>query len=285
MLATMQPVPANGVQRQAGPGKLVPASMAALPSPFCEYLLARGGLHLWFAEFLKWRSDLLHGRTLAALQSIPAPGWSLPREQAVAIIQADLGESAAEAAATLSTEAFWSGGAGCAFRARFEGREVVIQFSRSPFAPAEFAALERSLAAFRDQALESPPGAIHLLQFREWTRTGLSTGAGRRLLEAVSAYRGETVTLFPEPVARLCSDRLLGYTWLDGEPLLGQAALSGRPELLQKWLETMLEQVCLFSVVDADARLDNLVLTPAGRIGLRVPPGFWRSHRCMCGAC
>ena len=273
MLATAQPIPADETQRESRQVYPVPTARGSVPSAFCEFLREQGGLHLWFAEFLQWRADLVRARTLLALQALPKPAWILPRDEASAILLADLGDDGTAMSASLSESPYWSDGLICAYRARLDLREVVLQFSRPPFEPAEFKALERSLRSWRGEIEEWRFDAGVLVQFREWLRVGLSAAAGRRLLHAVNEYKGNAITVFPEPVDRLCSDRVLGYTWLEGRPL-GELVASGVPEASQKWCETMLEQVCLFSVVDAGSRLDNLVLTPAGQVGLRIPPRF-----------
>ena len=273
MLATVPPIPADETQRESRQVYPVPTARGSVPSQFCEFLQGQGGLHLWFAEFLQWRADLVRARTLLALQTLPKPAWTLSREEASVIVCADLGEVGAAVAATLSATPFWNDGLICVYRARLDLREVVLQFSRSPFTPVEFKTLERSLAGWRGEIEEWRFDEGVFLQFREWLRVGLSASAGRRLLHAVQEYKGDAVTLFPEPIDRLCSERVLGYTWLEGRTLT-ELVTAGVPEASQKWCETMLEQVCLFSVVDAGSRLDNLVLTSSGQIGLRIPPRF-----------
>lgn len=273
MLATIQPVPADGSLWGSPP---LHASWPAPPraaSPFCEFLREQGGIHLWFGEFLKWRSDLLRSRTLLGLQSLPTPSWIISREEAAAIVQADFGDASPAVAGSLSESPCWSTGFNCAYRARADDRDLVLQFTRPAFHVTEFAALERSLAQWEDEALEGRLGGIAVSQFGEWTRVGLAPAAGRRLLEAVREYPGSALTVFPEPIARLCSDRVLGYAWVEGQSL-EELVAAGHAEALQKRFETMLEQLCLFSVVDADGFASCLVLTPPGQIGLRFPPRF-----------
>ncbi len=273
MLATIQPVPADHSLWASPPLHASRNASFRSASPFCEFLRERGGLHLWFGEFLKWRSDLLRSRTLLGLRSLPTPSWTISREQAAAIIRADFSGVSPSVADSLSDSPCWSTGFNCAYRARADDRDVVLQFTRPPFHASEFAALERSLAQWEDVALEGHLGKIAVGQFREWTRLGLAPAAERRLLEAVREYPGSALTVFPEPIAHLCSDRVLAYAWLDGQSL-EELLPAGHAEALQKRVETMLEQFCLFSVVDADGFDGSLVLTPAGQIGLRFPPRF-----------
>ncbi len=273
MLTTIQPVPTGGFVRE--PPQLLdnrPARAGAV-SPFCEFLREQGGIHLWFAEFLKWRSDLLRSGTLLGLQSLPAPSWSMSREEARVVVQAEFGDADSLLSNSLSASPCWSSGFNCAYRARADNRDVVFQFNRPAFHSAEFAALERSLARWKDEALEGRLGPEVMSQFLEWTRAGAAPSSGRRLLEAAREYSGSALTAFPEPIVRLCSDRVLGYAWLEGQPL-DELLAGGHAEALQKWFETTLEQLCLFSVVDADGLVENLVVTPEGRIGLRFPPRF-----------
>jgi len=229
---------------------------------------------LVFAEFLRWRADLLPSDILLLLADVAAESWRLSRDEAAALVRAEFGEAGSVLAATLGAEACWAGSLRCAFRARHTDREIVLQFTRPPIAPDEFATMERGLAAFReDESFGHVFTKPVFQQFRDWVAVGASAKRECRMLEAVGHFEAGSVTEFPKPIPAFCSDRVLALEWIEGEPLTGLVG-SGRKQALEKWIESLLEQMCLFSAIDSDFGTDRAVLTPAGKIGLRYSSRF-----------
>ena len=228
-----------------------------------------GGLFPSFALFLAGRADLLPSPYLHEIRKIrlsqkisPAP--TLDRELARRI---------SGVAAIRATPGF------DAFRAVYQNRSIIVEVYRSDSNPIP----EKTWEDFRKKVrkLDDGPEAVIwatpvLEQFREWLQIQADVERKRKMLGNLQDFQSHSVSRFPRLIPELQQPTCLVYEAMEGVPLdrellpnSGTAAKS-----LQILAESILEQALLLSLIDTEARLENLLVLPDGGLGFRVLPAW-----------
>jgi hypothetical protein len=192
----------------------------------------------------------------------------MPRAEAESAIRGNLGVKGEPIADSLAEAPLWSTLTSCAWRAAFEGRDVLVQITRPAVPVREFARFKDSVRGLQEPGVAAALTQETLAEFETWLRLGEAPGRERSYLETLEEFPQTTFVEYPRLVAEACSGSILCQEWVEGEPL---SALfeQGANNLHAKLAEAVLEQACVVSVVDADMDLDTLVLKPDGRLAMR----------------
>ena len=166
-----------------------------------------------------------------------------------------------------------------AFRAVYQNRSIIVEVYRSDFKPVP----EKYWADFckKVQKLDDGPEAVIstapvLEQFREWLQIQADVDRKRKMLANLQDFQSRLVSRFPHLIADLQRPSCLVYEAMEGVPLDQElrpnSSTAGKS--LQILAEAILEQALLLSLIDTEARMENLLILPDGRLGFRVLPAW-----------
>jgi hypothetical protein len=243
---------------------------SALPRPnrFRLALEEAGGLFTLFGQFLSGRADLLPSDYLGPLRSIRVRRNESLSPTSVPEIRDRI------------VQGEWLRTAPCSeiYAATFQERPVVTEI----FLPAEavgsepeFQQLERQLRLLKHSVEAAIGSPLVLGQFREWLALEADVERKRTMLRNLQDIPFPCVSRFPRLVPELQSARCLAYERVEGSSLA--EALSSETEAaaaLDRWSESWLEHPLLFSLLDADATVENYLLLPDGGVGFRTLPAL-----------
>jgi hypothetical protein len=239
---------------------------AALPRParFRLGLEESRGLFPVFGRFLAGRADLLASPYLHELRNL-----RLPEPPAAA--------APAELTAMVSELRILRSAPGRdVFGGLFRGTPVTIEiFHRNPQAAPqrEWELFSRHIRELNDQPESAVTKELVLEQFREWLQAQGDRERKRTLLANLREIPSDSIFQFPKLVPELQSEAWIGYEAAQGEafePLLLEP--DGATKNLDLLAQGFLEQCLLFSLVDAEFRLEELLLLEGGRLGFRTVP-------------
>lgn len=272
-----------GLKTSRGWGSPVPHPSHGSLSPaarFRQALEELGGLHTEFASFLSWRADLLRTDYLGRLRQVRRQAPPIPRPEFDRILQSEL----PSLSAALETQPCWSTFSRCAYRAKYDGRSIAIQIARDPVPDSELESAIANLALLAEPALERAVKPEIFEQFRKWIRLADSPARERSYLEALHAIRDQTLVSYPALRLDISTERVLCFEWMEGEPV-AVAIAEGKPEIVRKIAEYVLEQICTISAIDADLDVSAIVLAPEGKLGIRRAGRLIAIPPALTGAC
>ncbi|MBS1860021.1 MAG: hypothetical protein JST11_31920 [Acidobacteria bacterium] len=233
----------------------------------CRTLLDLGGLGAAFANFLRWRADLLPTDLVvafrAAREDVP-----VSRVDFCVALREDLGARGGQLAHECDPAPCWSSLSRYAFLSRYLGRRVVVQFAREPVGKAEFQSFERSLRKIPGAAGLSFLSHAVLAEFQEWMRLTDDPGRERSYMEAVGEVRDQISFAFPELIPELCTGKILCWYCPEGAPISERLA-AGDPAAAGQLAQMALEQVCILGMVDAEFDPADITVAADGTVGVR----------------
>ncbi|MBK9166275.1 MAG: hypothetical protein IPM24_02290 [Bryobacterales bacterium] len=252
-------------RRVASLGRPDPAYQdLSLPVRFSLAIEELGGLYALFGRFLAWRADLLRSDYLMRLRRVRLAPPPILAGDFTGLLEHHLGTVAREAELG---ECAWSSPTRCAYKARFRGRDVVIQASRD-VAKKTVAQWRDGVMLLAEESLEPITRSTVLEQFEEWLALSQAPGRERAYLENLQTLEGRSLALYPQLAPELCGEGVLGWFWQDGQPLSETLPLGTRIAV-ERAAEAILEQITTVAAVDAELDLDSIVVTPAGTLAFR----------------
>ena len=242
---------------------------AALPraARFRLALEESGGLFPSFGRFLAGRADLLPSSHLYELRKIkmPAlPSSSLPPE--------DLKQLVPDLQIIRITP-------GCrVFSGSYGGRPVVVEVCNGrdeATRDREWDVFQRQIRKLNDKPENAVSQESVVQQFRDWLQLQGDLERKRTMLTNLQDIIPDTVSEFPKTIAELQSPSWMGYESAEGEPIDN---LLSRPddktEAIHVLAEGFLEQCLLFSLVDSEFQMEDLLVLEKGRLGFRTLPAW-----------
>ena len=212
------------------------------------------------------------------------PAWNrghspVPRDEVIEALERELGDEAEGLIRQLEKEPVWSTLSRTAYLSWYQGQVVVVQVAREPVAEAELNDFEAGIASLGHPDLRHLRSAGVLKDFRQWLRQGDSTARERSYLEVLGRSRGSTLVDYPTLIPEISTNRILCWPWVEGEPVSAMIR-RGTVNAVTRVAEAVLEQYFSLAIVDADLRLDSIVMpTGANRLAIRqigrplsVPP-------------
>jgi hypothetical protein len=227
-----------------------------------------GGLFASFGQFLCWRADLLGADYLGRLRHIKFSPAPIARDDAAAILSAELADAGAALASSLHSEPCWNTLARCAWRSEYQGRQVAVQIARDPIPDAAFDAFEKAVRLIEAERLVEAVRPATLAAFRQWMRVSDSHARERSYLEALQAAGESGLVQYPVLIGELSATRVICTEWVEGETVASRVA-QGDSQAVRRVAECVLEQICTIAAIDADFDPDSMVITPAGRLAMR----------------
>ena len=267
---------------------LRPDSLIRVALPQKETLAVRlrqaleelGGVYLAFGVYLQWRSDLLTSGQIEALSPLVLDLPGISRQQVAELLMSKLPDKGGAIAPTLADTPEWVTLNRTGFRARVEDQFVIVQVPHPPVPDAEIVAFRRGILALGAPELAHVARPEILRQFEEWLRTAETAGSERDFLDAIGNYGLNIGTVYPLPVAYLCTEDFLIWPLIEGETAAALVA-KGDPEICSSVAGAILEQFCVLAIVECDLRLDAMVVTAEGKLAFRrlsrataTPPGL-----------
>ena len=247
------------------------------PEHAAELTAALGGLKgplMKVAQILSTVPDLLpeeYVRELAQLQhNAPSMGWAFVKRR----MQAELGLDWQSRFASFEQTAAAAASLGQVHRATDqEGRMLACKLQYPDMASAVEADLRQLKVIFSiyrryDRAID--PSNIHA-ELSERLREELDY---RREAKQMRLYRrmlaDEPGVSVPQPIERLCSDRLLTMSWLDGEPILRfvDRHIDQRNAVARNMFRAWYVPFYHYGVLHGDPHLGNYTVRPDGSINL-----------------
>jgi predicted unusual protein kinase regulating ubiquinone biosynthesis (AarF/ABC1/UbiB family) len=247
------------------------------PEHAAELTAALGGLKgplMKVAQILSTVPDVLpeeYARELAQLQhNAPSMGWAFVKRR----MQAELGLDWQSRFASFEQRAAAAASLGQVHRATDqEGRMLACKLQYPDMASAVEADLRQLKVIFSiyrryDRAID--PSNIHA-ELSERLREELDY---RREAKQMRLYRrmlaDEPGVSVPEPIERLCSDRLLTMSWLDGEPILRfvDRHIDQRNAVARNMFRAWYVPFYHYGVLHGDPHLGNYTVRPNGSINL-----------------
>ena len=242
---------------------------AALPraARFRLALEEHGGLFPRFGRFLSGRADLLPSAYLYELRKIKLP--ALPSSSSP---PDDLKQLVPDLQIIRITPACRVFGGSCG------GRPVVVEVYNGR----DQAAHDREWDVFHRQVrnLNDKPESVVsqesvVQQFRDWLQLQGDLERKRTMLANLQDIIPDTVSEFPKTVAELQSPSWMGYESTAGDPVDKLLSLpDDRTEVMRVLAEGFLEQCLLFSLVDSEFQMDELLVLESGRLGFRTLPAW-----------
>jgi hypothetical protein len=180
----------------------------------------------------------------------------------------ELGKSADLLSAELAQLPCWSVPGRCAYKTSYGGANLAIQlasplWSRSSLD--DFAAWLREVVPDDANAVARP--AV-LRQFEEWILTTDAPSRERGFLEVLSEMRTSTAADYPELLPEFCTERVLCWTWVEGEPLPASLP-DASADIRQRLAEAILEQISFLAFADGELDPEAIAVSPEGRIIFR----------------
>lgn len=259
-----------------------PAQRRALARSLREALEDGGPTFVKLGQLLSTRRDLLGPELVAELGRLREQARPVPWEQIDAVLADELGTAGGELAG-VEPEPIAAASVAQVHAARLrDGRRVVVKVQRPGIRPVlegdldVIARLARTLSARAGWARRL--GLVDLAAgFAASVREELDFTIERdnAALVAAGILAGGTIeVVVPDPVAALCTSRVLVETRLPGTPLaeaerpLAELGEQRREELATGLLDAVLGQAIQLGVAHADPHPGNLLLTDDGRLGL-----------------
>jgi len=242
---------------------------AALPraARFRLALEEQGGLFARFGRFLSGRADLLPSLYLSELRKIqiPAlPASSSPPEDLKQLVP-DLRLIRAAP--------------GCrVFSGSYGGRPVLVEVCNGgddAAADREWDLFERQIRRLNDAPENAVSRESVVQQFRSWLHLQGDLERKRTMLAHLQDIIPDTVSEFPKTIAELQSPGWMGYESMDGDPVDQLLSRSDdKAAVIHVLAEGFLEQCLLFSLVDSEFQMDELLILDKGRLGFRILPAW-----------
>ena len=240
---------------------------AALPrgTRFRLALEEKGGLFLSFGQFLAGRVDLLSSEYLYELRKIKAPELSSPGP-----IPDDLQN-------LVSDLQMIRGTATCAvYRGSYRGESVIVEVSYDGNESEKgWDSFRREIQGLNDQRESAVSRESVLQEFWELLRMQGDLARKRTMLTNLQDAMPDTVSHFPRIVSGLQSSRWMGYESTQGDPidrLLSEA--DDKAAVMHVLAEGFLEQSLMFSLIDAEFHMGELLVLEKGRLGFRTVPAW-----------
>ena len=226
-----------------------------------------GGLFPTFGRFLAGRADLLPSVYLSELRKIkmPAlPSSSQPPD--------DLKQLVPDLQIIRTTP-------GCSvFGGSYSGSPVVVEvYSGREEAThgREWDVFERRIRQLNDKPENVVSHDSVVQQFRDWLRLQGDLERKRTMLANLQDIIPDTVSEFPKTIAELQSPNWMGYESMEGDPVDKLLSRSDdKAEAIHVLVEGFLEQCLLFSLVDSEFQMDELLVREKGRLGFRTVPAW-----------
>jgi predicted unusual protein kinase regulating ubiquinone biosynthesis (AarF/ABC1/UbiB family) len=247
------------------------------PEHAAELTAALGGLKgplMKVAQILSTVPDVLpeeYTRELARLQhNAPSMGWAFVKRR----MQAELGPDWQSQFASFEQTAAAAASLGQVHRATdHQGRKLACKLQYPDMASAVEADLQQLRVIFSiyrryDRAID--PSNIHK-ELSERLREELDY---RREAKQMRLYRrmlaNEPDVSVPDPIEKLCSDRLLTMSWLDGEPILSFVGrhIDQRNIVARNMFRAWYVPFYQYGVLHGDPHLGNYTVRPDGSINL-----------------
>ena len=242
---------------------------AALPraARFRLALEENGGLLPRFGRFLAGRADLLPSAYHSELRKIKMP--ALP---AASSPPDDLKQLVPDLQMIRTTS-------GCrAYSGSYGGRPVIVEVYNGRDEPArdrEWDVFCRQIRKLNDKPEAVVSQELVVEQFRDWLRLQGDLERRRTMLSNLQNIIPDTVSEFPKMIAELQSPNWMGYESTQGEPidkLLSES--DDKTEAIHVLAEGFLEQSLLFSLVDSEFEMEELLILEKGRLGFRTLPAW-----------
>jgi hypothetical protein len=199
---------------------------------------------------------------------VPFDVPAIPRDNFALMLVEEFGGDGELLARGLDPLPCWSIPGRCAYRAAYGDAHIAVQLPRplpTKAAVREFAF--RLLASDAEAALPVLEPRV-VRQFEDWLYTVDPPEKEYAFLATISKLHGRTQAQFPCLIPQFSTNRVLCWTWQQGEPLI-TALQNATPELSQSFAEAMLEQICVLSTVEGVLDVRAMALSPEGRIIVR----------------
>jgi hypothetical protein len=242
---------------------------ASLPraARFRLALEEKGGLFPSFGRFLAGRADLLPSAYLHELRKTKMPELPAsvsPPEDLQSLVP-DL-----QLIRTTSGCAMFSGTHG--------GTTVVVEVyngSGDGTRNSEWDVFHRQIRKLNDKPESVVSRESVVQEFREWLQLQGDLERKRTMLNNLQDVIPDTVTQFPKMIAELQSPGWMGYESTTGDAIEKHLSQAGdKTEAIHVLAEGFLEQCLLFSLVDTEFEMEELVVLENGRLGFRTVPAW-----------
>jgi len=226
-----------------------------------------GGILSTFGEFLSGRADLLPGDYLHELRKIrrPAPSDSLHKRDLPTGVSALKGIRATPACDVYSGV--------------YEGTPVVLELYRDRpvrLAEKKWEQFRRVLRGLKNSPESSVSSDTVFDQFFRWVELLGDIDRRRTMIANLRNVPADCLCRFPRLMLDLQTADCLAYEQLQGPAL--RTDLVPNSDIasanIQAFAEAYLEQVLLLSLIDAEGKLENLVVLPDGHLGFNTLPAW-----------
>jgi ubiquinone biosynthesis protein len=256
-----------------------PEEVAEDASRLADDLEAMGPTFIKLGQLLSTRSDLLPPPHLEALARLQDDIEAVPTEEVLAVFESELGMTAHDAFDQFDPVPLAAASLGQVHRARLgDGRRVVVKIQRPGVderVASDMAGL-RELGRLIDGHTDAGRryGFLDLLhQFEQALEDELDyRREAANLVRLGEALSDHPLIAVPQPVTRLCTQRVVVMDELDGQKVTGLSPLAlleidgaGLAEALEL---AYLDQIFVHGFFHADPHPGNVLLMPDGRIGL-----------------
>jgi ubiquinone biosynthesis protein len=250
---------------------------APLPERMRAVLEQLGPTFVKAGQMLALRPDYVPLEYAEALRSLHDAVPPFPGEQAIQLVEQELGKPLALLYAEFEHEPFAAASLSQVHRARLpDGRAVAVKVQRPGIAVqverdlALLAFLARRLERRRAETLAFRPSAA-VAEFAEYTRRELDFRREARTATRVRGlFAGSEGVVVPEVDWERTSGRVLTMELVEGERPAPAEALRERgldPDaLLRTGAEAMLRQIFVYGLFHADPHPGNILLLPGDRI-------------------
>lgn len=238
---------------------------SALPraARFRLALEEKGGLFPTFGRFLAGRADLLPSPFLYELRKIrtpEAPPVEPPDE---------LKQLVPDLQILRATPA------GRVYSGSYRGTQVVVEVSDEAPSQSEWDSFRRQIRRLNEKPESAVSQESIVEQFWDWLRLQRDLERKRTMLTNLQDVFPDTVSVFPKIVGELQSSGWLGYENTPGDSAHTLLARSeDKAEVIHVLAEGFLEQCLVFSLVDAEFQLEELLVLDQGRLGFRTVPAW-----------
>jgi predicted unusual protein kinase regulating ubiquinone biosynthesis (AarF/ABC1/UbiB family) len=226
-----------------------------------------GGLFPRFGRFLAGRADLLPSAYLSELRKIKVP--LLPSSSSP---PDDLKRLVPDLQIIRITP-------GCrVFSGSYDGRPAVVEVyngTDETIRDREWDMFQRQVRKLNDKPETVLSQESVVQQFRDWLQLQGDLERKRTMLANLQDIIPDTVSEFPKTIAELQSPTWMGYESAEGDPIDKLFSQSDdKTEVIHVLAEGFLEQCLLFSLVDSEFQMDELLVLEKGRLGFRTLPAW-----------
>jgi predicted unusual protein kinase regulating ubiquinone biosynthesis (AarF/ABC1/UbiB family) len=227
----------------------------------------KGGLFPRFGRFLAGRADLLPSEHLSELRKIKMPALPSSSEPP---------EDLKQLVPDLRIIRITPGGR--VFSGSYDGGQVVVEVvgtGDDASRDREWDAFQREVRKLNDKPESAVSRDSVVQQFRDWLQLQENLERKRTMLANLQDVIPDTVSKFPKTIAELQSPGWMGYESTVGDPIDKLLLRSDdKADVLHVLAEGFLEQCLLFSLVDSEFHVEELLVIDKGRLGFRTLPAW-----------